>query len=141
PAAPLHMGPAWIDHADRPRPLAAPARDRGGATVAAAPAKGLLLPTALPAPARQVRGRPRPGRAATRASRPSRPLLDRARSQAVAARRRRWDRTGRAAARGLVSAGADNGKPLLTVTHLQVYFPIKAGLLVDRQIGHVHAVD
>ena len=32
-------------------------------------------------------------------------------------------------------------QPLLEVEHLRILFPIKAGLLVDRQIGHVHAVD
>jgi oligopeptide/dipeptide ABC transporter ATP-binding protein len=31
--------------------------------------------------------------------------------------------------------------PLLEVQHLQVYFPIKSGLLVDRTVAHVHAVD
>ncbi|MFZ0388778.1 MAG: oligopeptide/dipeptide ABC transporter ATP-binding protein [Solirubrobacteraceae bacterium] len=30
---------------------------------------------------------------------------------------------------------------LLGVDHLQVYFPIKAGVIIDRQIGQVHAVD
>ena len=36
-------------------------------------------------------------------------------------------------------AGRD-GTPLLKVSNLQVYFPIKGGLL-GRQIGAVHAVD
>jgi oligopeptide/dipeptide ABC transporter ATP-binding protein len=31
--------------------------------------------------------------------------------------------------------------PLLQVDHLELYFPIKSGLLIDRTIGHVHAVD
>ncbi|ADB51839.1 ABC transporter ATP-binding protein [Conexibacter woesei] len=31
--------------------------------------------------------------------------------------------------------------PLLEVEHLQLYFPIKSGVIVDRTIGHVHAVD
>ena len=34
-----------------------------------------------------------------------------------------------------------NGVPLLEVEHLQVLFPVKAGLLVDRTVGQVHAVD
>ncbi len=34
-----------------------------------------------------------------------------------------------------------NGSRLLEVDHLQVLFPIKAGLLIDRKIGQVHAVD
>jgi oligopeptide/dipeptide ABC transporter ATP-binding protein len=36
---------------------------------------------------------------------------------------------------------SDNGKSLLRVDHLRVLFPIKAGLIIDRGIGHVHAVD
>ncbi|MBB4663558.1 oligopeptide/dipeptide ABC transporter ATP-binding protein [Conexibacter arvalis] len=31
--------------------------------------------------------------------------------------------------------------PLLEVEHLQLYFPIRRGVIVDRTIGHVHAVD
>jgi peptide/nickel transport system ATP-binding protein len=39
-------------------------------------------------------------------------------------------------------AGGGNGAaPLLDVDHLRVLFPIKAGVVVDRQVGHVHAVD
>ncbi len=34
-----------------------------------------------------------------------------------------------------------NGAPLVDATHLQLYFPIKQGVLIDRTIGHVHAVD
>jgi oligopeptide/dipeptide ABC transporter ATP-binding protein len=35
-----------------------------------------------------------------------------------------------------------NGKaPLLEADHVQLYFPIKTGVLIDRTIGHVHAVD
>jgi oligopeptide/dipeptide ABC transporter ATP-binding protein len=32
-------------------------------------------------------------------------------------------------------------QPLVEVAHLQLYFPVKAGVLVDRTIAHVHAVD
>jgi oligopeptide/dipeptide ABC transporter ATP-binding protein len=39
------------------------------------------------------------------------------------------------------AAPARNAAPLLAIEHLRVYFPIKAGLLVDRKIGQVHAVD
>jgi oligopeptide/dipeptide ABC transporter ATP-binding protein len=39
------------------------------------------------------------------------------------------------------SPGARNGQPLLEVEHLRVLFPIKAGALVARTVGHVHAVD
>jgi oligopeptide/dipeptide ABC transporter ATP-binding protein len=34
-----------------------------------------------------------------------------------------------------------NGAQLLEVDHLQVLFPIKSGLIIDRKIGQVHAVD
>jgi oligopeptide/dipeptide ABC transporter ATP-binding protein len=34
-----------------------------------------------------------------------------------------------------------NGHELIEVSHLQMLFPIKAGLLVDRKVGQVHAVD
>jgi oligopeptide/dipeptide ABC transporter ATP-binding protein len=36
---------------------------------------------------------------------------------------------------------AANGGPLLDVEHLKVFFPVKAGLVIDRKIGQVHAVD
>ncbi len=36
---------------------------------------------------------------------------------------------------------APAGTPLLNVEHLEVLFPIKNGILVDRTVGHVHAVD
>jgi oligopeptide/dipeptide ABC transporter ATP-binding protein len=36
---------------------------------------------------------------------------------------------------------AGDGSPLLEVEHLQVLFPIKSGLIVDRKVGQVHAVD
>src|SRR5919202_3866038 len=33
------------------------------------------------------------------------------------------------------------GEPLLEVEHLVKYFPIKEGLLIDREVAAVHAVD
>ncbi|HET9719386.1 MAG TPA: oligopeptide/dipeptide ABC transporter ATP-binding protein [Solirubrobacteraceae bacterium] len=39
------------------------------------------------------------------------------------------------------SRGAGNGKPLLTAEHLKLYFPVKSGVLIDRTVAHVHAVD
>ena len=39
------------------------------------------------------------------------------------------------------SAPQSNGTPLLGVEHLRVLFPIKAGVIIDRQVGQVHAVD
>ncbi len=41
-----------------------------------------------------------------------------------------------------MSAGDGNGQvPLVDVEHLKQYFPIKSGVLVDRTVGNVHAVD
>ena len=38
--------------------------------------------------------------------------------------------------------GGGNGKaPLLEAEHVQLYFPIKQGVLIDRTVGIVHAVD
>jgi oligopeptide/dipeptide ABC transporter ATP-binding protein len=34
-----------------------------------------------------------------------------------------------------------NGAPLVDVDHLKVFFPIKEGLLVDREVARVHAVN
>jgi peptide/nickel transport system ATP-binding protein len=34
-----------------------------------------------------------------------------------------------------------SAKPIVEVEHLELYFPVKKGVLVDRTIGHVHAVD
>jgi oligopeptide/dipeptide ABC transporter ATP-binding protein len=36
--------------------------------------------------------------------------------------------------------GSGNGA-LLDVEHLRILFPIKSGIVIDRQVGHVHAVD
>jgi peptide/nickel transport system ATP-binding protein len=38
-------------------------------------------------------------------------------------------------------AGAHEGGWLLEVEHLRVLFPVKSGLVIDRKIGQVHAVD
>jgi len=39
------------------------------------------------------------------------------------------------------AAGEANGLPLMEAEHLRVLFPIKQGIVVDRTVGHVHAVD
>ncbi|MEO8323718.1 MAG: ATP-binding cassette domain-containing protein, partial [Actinomycetota bacterium] len=36
---------------------------------------------------------------------------------------------------------ASNGAPLLEVEDLKVYFPIRSGVLIDRHVGDVKAVD
>jgi oligopeptide/dipeptide ABC transporter ATP-binding protein len=47
--------------------------------------------------------------------------------------------TGLPAAPAAVSGA--NGSALMEVEHLRVLFPLKQGLIIDRTIGHVHAVD
>jgi peptide/nickel transport system ATP-binding protein len=47
---------------------------------------------------------------------------------------------GSTAAEGAAEAG-EPGEPLLRARGLQVHFPIRRGLLVDRTVGHVRAVD
>ncbi len=39
------------------------------------------------------------------------------------------------------SAQPDGQQPLIEANHLKLYFPIKQGTLIDRTVGHVHAVD
>lgn len=39
------------------------------------------------------------------------------------------------------STGSEPAEPLLSVRGLKVHFPIKRGLLIDRTVGHVRAVD
>jgi oligopeptide/dipeptide ABC transporter ATP-binding protein len=34
-----------------------------------------------------------------------------------------------------------NGLPLVETEHVKVYFPVKSGLVIDRTVAHVHAVD
>ncbi len=38
-------------------------------------------------------------------------------------------------------AQAPAATPLLEIEHLEIHFPIKRGVVMDRTIGHVHAVD
>jgi oligopeptide/dipeptide ABC transporter ATP-binding protein len=38
-------------------------------------------------------------------------------------------------------APAPDGTPLIEVEHLKVFFPIKEGLLIDREVARVHAVN
>ncbi len=42
---------------------------------------------------------------------------------------------------GAEPAGARDGADLIDADHLRVLFPIKSGLIIDRTIGNVHAVD
>jgi oligopeptide/dipeptide ABC transporter ATP-binding protein len=36
---------------------------------------------------------------------------------------------------------SENGAPLVDISHLKVFFPIKQGFLVDREVARVHAVN
>jgi oligopeptide/dipeptide ABC transporter ATP-binding protein len=40
-----------------------------------------------------------------------------------------------------VSVAASNGDPLVAVDHLKVFFPIKQGIVVEREVARVHAVN
>src|SRR5215475_4766160 len=72
---------------------------------------------------------------------PSRPLLADAGTEEDAARSGAGpDRTGGAQVSD-VSASVDSGAPLLEVTDLVKHFPIKSGLLIDREVDQVRAVD
>jgi oligopeptide/dipeptide ABC transporter ATP-binding protein len=37
--------------------------------------------------------------------------------------------------------GGNGRHPMLEIEHAQLYFPVRAGVLVDRTVAHVHAVD
>ena len=41
----------------------------------------------------------------------------------------------------MTAEAASNGAALVEVDHLKQYFPIKQGLLIDREVARVHAVD
>jgi oligopeptide/dipeptide ABC transporter ATP-binding protein len=44
-------------------------------------------------------------------------------------------------ASGVDGAAAEGKAPLVEAEHLKLYFPVKQGILVNRTVGHVHAVD
>ena len=110
-----------IARLDRDRSRAA-AGDPGVPAVVALPAGGLPLRAALPARVRALHGSEVP------------PLGERDRCwlslerQAPVADRRRRVRAGRMSA-------------LLEVSNLEVHFPVRAGALIARTTGYVHAVD
>jgi oligopeptide/dipeptide ABC transporter ATP-binding protein len=39
------------------------------------------------------------------------------------------------------ATGGSEREPLIKIEHLKIYFPIKQGLVLDRTVAHVHAVD
>ena len=78
------------------------------------------------------------------AARAPRPLLAVGRAEAPAARGAAG--RDRPAGEGRVSEPAQEGgpngaTPLIDVEHLKVFFPIKEGILIDREVARVHAVN
>ena len=116
---------------------------------------GLPLPAALPARVRQVRR----GAAAGVARRATTPIISTAAGstspRSARAVRSRTAASGSAGIGGGVSEDsttaapepggrateAKGDVPMLEAEHVQLYFPIKQGVLIDRTVGHVHAVD
>ncbi|MBA2514259.1 MAG: hypothetical protein H0V26_08025, partial [Solirubrobacterales bacterium] len=47
--------------------------------------------------------------------------------------------TGTGAAVAGEAAAPGDGEPLVAVDHLKQYFPIKSGIVVDREVARVHA--
>ena len=90
-----------------------------------------------------------------RAAEPPRPLLALARGQAPAARgeagRDRAAGQGRGGSRRMSvetsattppdTADSNGSSPLISVEHLKVFFPIKQGIVIDREVARVHAVN
>ena len=68
PSAPLHLGPARVDHSRRPAAPGTAAGHRRPAALAVRPARGLPLPAALPSRVREMHARSRCSRRACRAS-------------------------------------------------------------------------
>ena len=153
PRAPLHLGPAAVD------PAVAATATRDGAELVPIPGTppslinppvGLPLPPALPLLAarphtRSTRGSSRCRRApATRSPACSTRQARAAALWAAAApgtrRRRRGDRRGRAPGRRRRSAAVSRA-PLIEVRDLVKHFPITRGILIQRKVGAVRAVD
>ena len=129
PAAPLHLGAAGIDLPDGPTPTEAAGRHHGPAAVADLAAGRLQLPAPLPA---CIRPLPR------RAARPGGPVRRRPPGRLPPAGRRQVG----AASRGAGGVVSDPGaQPLLRARGIRKYFPIKRGVVFQREVARVHAVD
>ena len=133
-AAPVHVGTARLADPARSAARRPAAADRRATAVAAGPAVGLPLRPALPPCVREVRRAAAAGGASGRPRAP-RPVLARAGPQEGAARGRGPDRPARA------GEPVSKGDPLLEVTDLVKHFPIKSGIVVDREVARVRAVD
>src|SRR5262249_44603439 len=136
--------------------------------VAAGGPAGVSLPASMSARVRAVRPGTSADQQAAGCARPPRSLLARSRAETQGPCRRRSDRARQCDAGDLMSAEPQRqpeapsrdgdgtadltagstpapqsaaSAPLLEVEHLKVFFPIKSGIVVDRTVGQVHAVD
>src|SRR5580658_4787302 len=143
------MGPAWIGAALGPPAVGAVADDRRVGAVAHRPTARMPLRPALSISLPQVHGSPSARPPGRRPGRPPRSMLVVTGGQAPAADRRRYGRARHTAERGVLMGlagtlapgnGADPA-PLLAVEHLTVHFPVKKGVLIDRVVARVRAVD
>ena len=147
-AAPVHVGPARLAAAARRRRRAARA-DPGPAAVAAQPAARLPLPPALPVrDGRSARRRTRALAAGRRTSR-------RTSTRATSTRRRRTARRrscspamhgggrlmAQTASRHRASSRRRDGDELLVVEDLKKHFPVTRGIIFQKQVAAVKAVD
>src|SRR4029079_8528779 len=126
--APVHVGPAGFDLAAGPTPAEAAGRHLRAPPAVDIVAGGLQLPARLPICIRPLPHRAPCARGAVGVGPPRRvPAL--ARSEAGPASRD----TG-----GVVS---DTAAPLLRARGVRKYFPIKRGVVFQREVARVHAVD
>ena len=122
-----------IARLDQERVERLPQISRTAALADFAPAR-MPLPAALPARLREVRRAAGARGAPAEGEGPCRSLLARPERQEGAPRGRGSDR---ARGAGLMA----KGDPLLEVRHLVKHFPIKSGILFDREVASVKAVD
>ena len=156
-AAPLHLGPAGLDRPARPATATAACRHSRNAAVAVAAAPRMRVQRALRPPVRPVLGAA--GAARPERQRPPGRLSPEQAAEAGCpgshhpSRARRGAAVTDARALGACRAEAADlrvldegpeiaaGQVLLRAEHLKKYFPIRAGVLVQREVARVHAVD
>ena len=149
--APLHLGPAAVDPAPRPPARRAAGPDPRPPAEPDRAAERLPLPPALPLRARRATASriPSSSRSPDDTATASRCLLDARRAQRAlgGAARRARSPPGQGAR---PAAGSDleeparrphDATPLVEVRDLVKHFPITRGIIFQRQIGAVHAVD
>ena len=139
PPAPLHVGAAGLDRAasTAPRPERLPAIAGLPPSLADRP-EGCHFRPRCPHAFAQVHARSPPLEARVPGGAgPPRPLLARARGEARAARgrRARSASTARSGWREASSGRTADGALLVEVEHLKLHFPIKEGIVFDREVG------